>query len=155
MRGSLGFGHFFAVACVVPLAATAYPADSRAQTRADPDSAYPNASVQSPRPAHGGDLRLAGPFWLELVVAKGSLTLYVSNRSGTPIDASNGKGSAVIHTDGKSARIELKPGGDDKLVGRGRVKVKRTTVMFVTVALRGEKAHKAVFRPFESVPDDR
>jgi len=152
---SPGSVRFFTVGCVVWLVATAHPVDSRAGARAIASSADPGAPVQAPRPEHGGDLRLAGPFWLELVVAKGSLTLYVSNRSGTPIDASNGKGSAVIHTDGKSARIELKPGGDDKLVGRGRVKVKRTTVMFVTVALRGEKAHKAVFRPFESVPDDR
>lgn len=155
MRGSLGFGHFFAVACVVALAATARPADSWAQTRAEPDGAYPDASVQAPRTAHGGDLRLAGPFWLELVVAKASLTLYVMNLSGTPIDASNSKATAVIHTDGKSTRVELQPGGGNKLLGKGRIKVKRATVIFVTVAQRGEKAHKAVFRPFEPVPDNR
>jgi len=114
------------------------------------NSAHPGSLAQAPRAAHGGDLRLAGPFWLELVVAKGSLTVYVSNRSGAPIDASTGKGTAVVHTDGKSTRIELKPGGGDRLVGKGRVKVKRTTVIFVTAALRGEKAHRAVFRPFES-----
>jgi len=97
---------------------------------------------------------LAGPFWLELLVAKGSLTVYVSDRNGKPIDASTGKGSAVIHTDGKSTRVELNPGGGERLVGKGRVKIKRTTVIFVTTVLRGEKAHRAVFRPFESAPDE-
>jgi len=144
---------FFAVGCLVWLVATAHPVDGRAGAHAIVSSADP--TVQAPRPAHGGDLRLAGPFWLELVVAKGSLSLYVSNRSGAPIDASTGKGAAVIHTDGKSTSVELKPGGGNTLVGKGRLKVKRTTVIFVTAALRGEKAHKAVFRPFESAPDDR
>lgn len=154
-RGFRRPSKFFAVGCVALLAATAYPVESWPQSRAIANGAGPGSPVQAPRPAHGGDLRLAGPFWLELVVAKGSLTVYVSNRSGAPIDASTGKGTAVVHTDGKSTRIELKPGGGDRLVGKGRVKVKRTTVIFVTAALRGEKAHRAVFRPFESAPDDR
>ena len=154
MVRSPGSGRFFALGCVVSLVVTAYPAESPAGTRAIASSADPGDPVQAPRPAHGGDLRLAGPFWLELVVAKGSLTLYVSNRSGAPIDASTGKGTAVIHTDGKSTRVELKPGGGNKLVGKGRVKVKRTTVIFVTAALRGEKAHRGVFRASESSPED-
>ena len=152
---SLGSGKLFAVGCIVLLAATAYPAGNWAQTRSIVSSADPTSTVQAPRTAHGGDLRLAGPFWLELVVAKGSLTVYVTDRSGTPIDASTGKGTAVIHTDGKSTRVELKPGGRDQLVGKSRFKVKRTTVIFVTAALRGEKAHTALFRPFESAPDNR
>ena len=155
MVRSPGSVRFFTVGCVVSLVAAAHPVDSRAGARAIASSADPGAPVQAPRPEHGSDLRLAGPFWLELVVAKGSLTLYVSNRSGAPIDASTGKGTAVIHTDGKSTRVELKPGGGNKLVGRGRVKVKRTTVIFVTAALRGEKAHRAVFRAFESSPEER
>ena len=151
---SLASRKFFAIGCVVSIAATVPLPDVWAQTRAISNSADLGSPVQAPRPAHGGDLRLAGPFWLELVVAKGSLTVYVSDRNGKPIDASTGKGSAVIHTDGKSTHVELKPGGGERLVGKGRVKVKRTTVIFVTAALRGEKAHRAVFRPVESTPQD-
>ena len=150
-----GSVRLFAAGCVVSLAALAHPVDGWPGAHAIASSADPGAPVQTPRSAHGGDVRLAGPFWLELVVAKGSLTLYVSNRSGAPIDASTGKGTAVIHTDGKSTRVELKPGGGNKLAGKGRVKVKRTTVIFVTAALRGEKAHRAVFRAFESSPEER
>src|SRR5215475_10626586 len=150
---SIGSAELFTVGCVISIA-TAHPANSWAQTRATANRTDAGAAVQTPRPAHGGDLRLAGPFWLELLVAKGSLTVYVSDRNGTPIDASTAKGSAVIHTDGKSTRVELNPGGGERLVGKGRVKIKRTTMIFVTTVLRGEKAHRAVFRPFESAPDE-
>jgi hypothetical protein len=117
---SIGSAKFFAVRCIVSIAAAACLADSWAQAGAIANSADPGSPVQAPHPAHGGDLRLAGPFWLELVVAKGSLTVYVSNRNGTPIDASAGKGTAVIHTDGKSTRVDLKPVGGERLGGRPR-----------------------------------
>jgi len=57
-----------------------------------------------------------------------------------------GRGTAVIHTDRKTTRVEL-TGGETR-VGKGRVNITRTTVIFLTAALRGEKAHRAVFRPF-------
>jgi hypothetical protein len=46
------------------------------------DATAPEPHPRGLLPAHGGDVRMAGPFWLELVVAKGSLTVYVADRSG-------------------------------------------------------------------------
>lgn len=103
----------------------------------------------TPRAAHKGDVRMAGPFWLELVVAKGSLTVYVVDRSGAPVDTSGGKGAATAHTDGKATRIELRPAGANRLAGKGKLRLKHSTVVFVTADLRGEKPYRAVFRPLE------
>jgi hypothetical protein len=103
----------------------------------------------TPCAAHGGDVRLAGPFWLELVVAKGSLTVYVTDRSGVPVDTSGGKGTATAHTDGKATRIELRSAGGNRLAGKGKLGLKHSTVVFVTADLRGEKPYRAVFRPLE------
>jgi hypothetical protein len=103
----------------------------------------------TPRAAHKGDVRMAGPFWLELVVAKGSLTVYVADRSGAPVDTSGCKGAATAHTDGKATRIELRPAGANRLAGKGKLRLKHSTVVFVTAALRGEKRYRAVFRPLE------
>ncbi len=105
-------------------------------------------------PSHGGNVRMAGPFWLELTVAKGSLTLYVTDHSGTPVDTSRAKGTATVHTDGKATRVELRFAGGNRLVGRGKLKLKHSTVVFVTADLRGQKPHRAVFRPLEQVTAD-
>jgi hypothetical protein len=122
-------------------------ADGSAAANAPRDSAP--LRVDTPRPAHGGDVRLAGPLWLELVVAKGSLTVYVTDRFGTPVDTSGAKGSATAHTDGKGTHIELRAAGGNRLAGRGQLKLKRSTVVFITADLRGKKPYGAVFRPLE------
>lgn len=135
----------------MPIAGSARSAEPSTQARHAAESADLDSHVQAPRPAHGGDVRLAGPFWLELVVAKGSLTVYVTDRSGAPVDTADGKGTATAHTDGKSTRIELRPAGGDRFAGKQRLRLKRSTVVFVTAHLRGEKPHRAVFRPLETV----
>lgn len=132
-----------ALTCVLLVASLAATADGSAP------AGFANAS--RPRPTHGGDVRMAGPFWLELVVAKSSLIVYVSDRSGIPVDTSRGKGTATAHTDGKGTRIELRPAGGNRLAGTGKFKLKHSTVVFITADLRGEKPHRAVFRPLERV----
>jgi hypothetical protein len=133
--------------CLLPVSGLALAAD-RAETalpRAVTAQAEP--SSQTPRPAHGGDVRLAGPFWLELVARKGALTLYVTDHAGNPVDSVGGKGKAGLHTDGKSTQVELRPAGGNRLEAKGQVNLKPTTVVFVTVDLRGQKPHRTVFRP--------
>jgi len=92
---------------------------------------------------------MAGPFWLELVVAKGSLTVYVADRAGRPVDTAGGHGTATAHTDGKATRIELRSTGGNQLAGKGTLRLKHSTVVFITADLRGEKPYRAVFRPLE------
>lgn len=141
------------VACAILTAVSADAAERSGQTGHRVETSELR-SWEAPRPAHGGDVRLAGPFWLELVVAKGSLTVYVTDRSGAPVDTSKGRGSATAHTDGRGTRIELRPAGGDQLAGKGRFTLKRSTVVFVTAHLRGEKPHRAVFRPLQGAAMD-
>lgn len=124
-------------------------ADGPARARLTGDSARLDPRREMPRPAHGGEMRMAGPIWLELVVTKGSLNVYVTDRSGIPLDAKGGKATATVHTDGKGTRIELRPTGGNRLAGKGRLRLKRSSVIFITVDLRGEKPHRAVFWPLE------
>ena len=126
-------------------------ADGAVAGRSAGDYSEPELHRDTPRAAHGGTVRLAGPFWLELVVAKGSLTVYVADRSGVPVDTSGSKGTATAHTDGKATRIELRPAGGNRLAGKGGLKLKHSTVVFITADLRGERLHRAVFRPLERV----
>jgi hypothetical protein len=133
--------------CLLPIARFARAAD-RAET-AMPHAAAVQANPlsEAPRPNHGGDVRLAGPYWLELVANRSALTVYVTDRAGNAVDAAGGKGKAGLHTDGKATQVELRPAGGNRLEGKGRLSLKPTTVVFVTVDLRGQKPHRTVFRP--------
>lgn len=133
------------------IAGLVWGADGAAPGSSPGDSTRLEPHRDTLRAAHGGDVRMAGPFWLELVVANGSLTVYVTDRSGAPVDTSGGKGAATAHTDGRGTRIELRPAGGNRLAGRGKLKLKHSTVVFITAHLRGEKPHRAVFRPLERV----
>ncbi len=126
-------------------------ADGPAAGRSTRDCGGLETHRETARAAHGGDVRIAGPFWLELVVGKGALTVYVVDCSGVPVDTSGGKGKATAHTDGKATRIELRPAGGNRLAGKGKLKLKHSTVVFIAVDLRGERPYRAVFRPLKGV----
>ena len=49
---------------------------------------------------HGGQIRMAGPYHLELVVGAELVTLYVTDHSDQPIDTTGGSAKVII-TSGK------------------------------------------------------
>jgi hypothetical protein len=129
------------------VAGSLHIAYSPAQVPNEVDGDALRPPLQAVLPAHGGEVRMAGPFWLELVMAKGSLTVYVTDRSGLPVATAGGHGAATAHTDGKATRVELRTTGGNRLAGKGKLRLKHSTVVFITADLRGEKPYRAVFRP--------
>ena len=97
-------------------------------------------------------MRTAGPYHLELIAGKGEITVYVTDHSAQPIDTAGSKGKAVVHTDGRAVTIPIQPAQANLLKGKGRFKLKRSSVIFVTVHLRGAKPQKTVFRPLHTMP---
>jgi hypothetical protein len=77
----------------------------------------------------------------------------VTDHAGNPVDSVGGKGKAGLHTDGKSTQVEYGPQAN-RLEAKGRLNLKPTTVVFVTVDLRGQKP-SAVFRPLAASRADR
>ena len=107
------------------------------------------------RPLHGGELRSAGPYRLELVTAHNEIAVYVSDLSGRELATAGGKGKAVVHSGGRSAGIVLQPIEPNILGGRGRYRLTRSSVVYVTIALPHARAHRAVFRPLSETPPRR
>ncbi len=108
-------------------------------------SALPQSpTVPSP---HGGQVRMAGPYRLELLSRRGEIVIHVTDRAGSPVDTAGGKGKAVVHTDGRSVTIPLQAAGPSSLSGHGRYHLKHSSVIYVTVNLKHARAHHAVFRP--------
>lgn len=101
---------------------------------------------------HGGQMRTAGPYHLELIAGKGEIIVYVTDHRGAAVAGAGGKGKAVVHTDGRGTTVALQPGAGNVLSGKGRFKLKRSSVVYVTVDLRRAKPQKAVFRPLRAMP---
>lgn len=80
------------------------------------------ATQQAP---HGGQLRVAGPYHLELVVANESaasaekpVTLYVTDHAGTPVSTAGAGGTITLLGGGKKSTAKLVPSGDNALKAR-------------------------------------
>ena len=84
---------------------------------------------------HGGQIRMAGPYHLELVVAGELVTLYVTDHSDQPIDTAGGSAKVII-TSGKKKRyvVILSPAGDNKLSGSGEFKLSKSSAVSVLIA---------------------
>ncbi|MDH4236227.1 MAG: hypothetical protein OEV17_03175, partial [Nitrospira sp.] len=63
-------------------------------------------SVEAP---HGGQLRMTGPFHLELVAKGGELTVYVTDHADTKISVDGGLAKAAIETSSTRTQVHLHP----------------------------------------------
>lgn len=64
---------------------------------------------------HGGQVRMSGPYHLELVAEPGATTVYVTDHAGSKIDTASWSAQAIVLSDGKTARIGFKAAGDNML----------------------------------------
>ena len=84
---------------------------------------------------HGGQIRKAGPYQLELVVGYDELTLYLSDHGDQPIDTASGSAKAIITSGRKRYVVVLSSAGENVLKGNGESKLGRSNVVSVLVAL--------------------
>jgi hypothetical protein len=101
------------------------------------------ATVEAP---HGGQLRAAGPFHLELVAKDGELRLYVTDHMDNKILTKGGSGKAnILGKDGKRTSVELTPVFSNMMRGTGDFQIAPDTVVSVFVALDGYETQGARF----------
>jgi hypothetical protein len=103
------------------------------------------ATVEAP---HGGQLRAAGPFHLELVATDGELLLYITDHMDNKIPAKGGSGKANIFVkDGKRISVAFEPVFGNFMKAKGNFKITPETVVSVFVALDGYETQGARFTP--------
>lgn len=73
-------------------------------------------SIEAP---HGGQLRMAGPYHLELVAKDGEITLYVADHMDNKISTDGGEDTATVQTGETSTHVGLYPVGDNMLKAPG------------------------------------
>ena len=105
-------------------------------------------SIDAP---HGGQMRMAGPYHLELVAKEKEIVLYVTDHSDRKISTARGVGKAAFQV-GKGkpkTSIKLEPAGDNTLKGTGDFSVTPETVVIVFLKLPDQQAQSARFTPLK------
>ena len=97
--------------------------------------------------AHGGQVRMAGPYHLELVVRGQEVTLYINDHADNPIATADGSAKMIIRSGRRNrAVVVLMPIGDNILRGKGEFRLGKSNDVSVLVALPGADPQRAQFR---------
>ncbi|SFW13116.1 hypothetical protein [Nitrosovibrio sp. Nv17] len=121
-------------------------------TAASPFSAAHNDeyfdSIQAP---HGGQMRMAGPYHLELVVKDKEIVVYVTDHAETAISTAGGSGKVNVLNDHSKHKVavRLAESGENTLKGTGDFSVTPETVVSVFIELPGQEVQSASFTPLK------
>lgn len=107
-------------------------------------------SVQAP---HGGQLRMTGPFHMELAAKDGDLTVYVTDHADNPISVDGGLAKANIENGSTRTQVNMHPVGNNMLRGSGTFSLTPNTVVVVFMKLPNQDGYAARFTPLKPKPD--
>ena len=101
---------------------------------------------------HGGQLRMAGPYHLELVAKDKELLLYVTDHADVNIPTEGGVAKATVQLGRAKTRttVVLEPAGDNVFKGSGEFTLKPQSVIVVFVKLPEQEAQSARFTPLKA-----
>jgi hypothetical protein len=116
-----------------------------------PAWAHTDEQLDTMSSPHGGQVRAAGPYHLELVAKDGELVLHVTDHAGQEIHTDGGEGKARIQQDktGSKITVELEPSQQNMLKGSGEFQINPETVIVVFVKLPEQDAYAARFTPLK------
>jgi hypothetical protein len=116
-----------------------------------PVFAHTDESLDAMPSAHGGQVRAAGPYHLELVAKDGQLILHVTDHGNNEINTTGGEGKANIQQGkaGSKIKIKLEPSQNNILAGSGEFQINPETVIVVFVKLPEQDAYAARFTPLK------
>lgn len=100
---------------------------------------------------HGGQVRAAGPYHLELVAKDGELVLHITDHIGQEVSTEGGEGKANIQQGkaGSKMTIKLEPSQHHLLKGSGEFRINQDTVIVAFIKLPDKDAYAARFIPLK------
>ena len=113
--------------------------------------AHTDESLDAMSSPHGGQVRAAGPYHLELVAKGGELVLHVTDHAGQEINTGGGEGKARIQQDktGGKITVVLEPSQQNMFTGSGEFQINPETVIVVFVKLPEKDAYAARYTPLK------
>jgi len=122
-----------------------------------PASAHTDEYFDTHSAPHGGQVRMAGSYHLELVTKDKELTVYVTDHADAQIKTEGGVGKAAFQV-GKAkpkTSIKLEPAGNNMMKGTGDFVLTPDTVVVVFVKLPEQEAQSARFTPLKAAKDSQ
>jgi hypothetical protein len=116
--------------------------------------AHTDEYLDTQQAPNGGQLRMAGVYHFELVVAKDSkeaknnpVIVYVTDHAGAKVSTVGANGTVTILAGKAKATVNLTPDGDNRLKGSGTYASTPDMKAVVSVTLAGKAAEQARFTP--------
>jgi hypothetical protein len=114
-----------------------------------PAGAHTDEYFESVEAPHGGQLRMTGPFHMELVAKDGNLTVYVTDHADNAISVDGGLAKANIENGATRTQVNLHPVGNNVLRGTGTFSLTPSTVVVVFMKLPNQDGYAARFMPLK------
>jgi hypothetical protein len=114
-------------------------------------SAHTEEFFDSRQSPHGGQMRMTGPYHLELVAKDKEIVVYVMDHADSELSINGGSGKATIQS-GKTktkTSVKLEQAGNNILKGNGDFTITPETVVTVFVTLPQQDAYAASFTPLK------
>ena len=113
--------------------------------------AHTDESLDAMSSPHGGQVRAAGPYHLELVAKDGELVLHVTDHLDHEINTIGGEGKANIQQGktGSKITVKLEPSQNNMFMGSGEFQIDPKTVIVVFIKLPEQDAYAARFTPLK------
>lgn len=116
--------------------------------------AHGDAAVNAQKATNGGQVRPAGPWHVELVIARDAtearespLLVYVTDHDGKRIPTVGASGTVTILAGKTKVSAALSPDGDNRLKGAARYAASPDMKVIVAVTLAGKSTEQARFTP--------
>ena len=138
------------------LAATLFAAALSASTAL----AHTDEKLGAQKASNGGQLRVAGIYHYELVVANDSkeakdnlIVVYVTDQAGKKLSTAGAAGTATLLAGKVKATAPLAPDGDNRMKGSAKYASTPGMKGIVSITLPGKPAEQARFTPLAIAPD--
>ena len=119
--------------------------------------AHDDATMDTMKSANGGQLRMAGIYHFELVMAKdvkvNPLKVFVTDHAGQKVSTAGATGTATILAGKQKSTVTLQPDGDNRLKGMAPVAATPDMKVVVAITLAGKQPEQTRFTPMAAAKD--
>jgi hypothetical protein len=116
--------------------------------------AHDDAYLDTVKAPNGGQLRMAGPYHYELVVAKDSqavkdnpILVYVTDHAGQKVPTDGASGTVTILSGKSKVAVTLVPDGENRMQGAAEYAASPGMKVVVSIRLPGQGPEQARFTP--------
>ena len=117
--------------------------------------AHDDATLATMKAPNGGQMKMAGPFHLELVVVRDNDTVadkpvvvHVTDHAGVKIDTKGATGTATLLSAKGRSTVALAPAGDNTMKGMAKYGATQDLKAVVSFTIPGKEPQQARFEPF-------